>query len=250
MTTVKDIYDFLNTYCPYELAEEWDNPGLNVGRMDRPVERLLLALDPTEQAIAAAEAADCQLLLTHHPLIFSPEKQVNSETDTGRHILSLAEKGIAHIACHTNLDAAEGGVNTCLAACCGMEQSEEFSGLGRIGEVDTTVTELVTRLKKELPTEYCLGVRCHEEIRKIALVGGSGGSLLEDAVRLGCDTFVTGEYKHNHALFAREQGINLLMFGHYETEYIVLAPLAKALREAFPALTVTVLERSAPMEVL
>lgn len=248
--TVKDIYDFLNTYCPYDLAEEWDNPGLNVGRMDRPVERVLLALDATDQAIAAAEAADCQLLITHHPLIFSPEKQVNSETDTGRHILSLAEKGIAHIACHTNLDAAEGGVNTCLAVCCGLEQSEVFGGLGRIGAADTTLTALIARLKKELPAEYCIGVRAHEEVKKIALVGGSGGSLLEEAAALGCDTFVTGEFKHNHALFAREQGINLLMFGHYETEYIALAPLAEALKKAFPALTVTVLERKASLEIL
>ncbi len=246
--TVKDIYDFLNTYCPYEIAEEWDNPGLNVGRMEQPVNGVFLALDPTEEAILAAKAAGCQLLLTHHPLIFSPEKQVNDQTETGRHILTLAENGISHIACHTNLDAAEGGVNTCLAACCGLEKSESFAGLGRMGETETTFTDLVNRLKKALPSENCLGVFSHEEVRKIALVGGSGGSLLEDAIALGCDTFVTGEFKYNHALTAREAGINLLMLGHYETEYIVLAPLAEALKKAFPQLTVTVMERKAPVE--
>ncbi len=246
--TVRDIYEFLNTYCPYELAEEWDNPGLNVGRMDASVERVLLALDATDAAIAAAKAADCELLITHHPLIFSPEKQVTSETDTGRHILSLAEKGIAHIACHTNLDAAEGGVNTCLAACCGMEETQVFSGLGRYGAVETTASALIARLKKELPSDLCLGVLCHEDIRKIAVVGGSGGSLLEEAIALGCDTFITGEFKHNHALLAREQGVNLLMFGHYETEYIALAPLAQSLQKAFPALKVEVLGQNAPME--
>ncbi len=246
--TVKDIYEFLNTYCPYELAEEWDNPGLNVGRMFRPVERVFLALDATEEAIKAAKAADCQLLVTHHPLIFSPERQVNDATETGRHILALAESGISHIACHTNLDAAEGGVNTCLAACCGLESSEVFAGLGRMGETETTLTDLVNRLKKTLPTSFCLGVFSHEEVKKIALVGGSGGSLLDEAIALGCDTFVTGEFKYNHALTAREAGINLLMLGHYETEYIVLAPLAEAMKKAFPTLEVTVMERKAPIE--
>lgn len=246
--TVRTIYDFLNTYCPYEIAEEWDNPGLNVGRMDQPVDRVFLALDPTEEAIHAAKAAGCQLLLTHHPLIFSPEKQVNDGTETGRRILALAESGIAHIACHTNLDAAEGGVNTCLAACCGLEKTEIFAGLGRMGETETTLTALIGRLKKALPSELCMGVSSHEQVRKIALVGGSGGSLLDEAIALGCDTFVTGEFKYNHALTARESGINLLMLGHYETEYIVLAPLAEALQKAFPSLTVTVMERKAPIE--
>lgn len=245
---VKDIYEFLNTYCPYELAEDWDNPGLNVGRINRPVERVFLALDVTDEAIEAAKEVGCQLLITHHPLIFSPEKQVNDSTETGRHILQLAESGIAHIACHTNLDAAEGGVNTCLTACCGLETSEVFAGLGRMGETDTTFTALAERLKKVLPSEICLGVCAHEEVRKIALVGGSGGSLLNEAIAMGCDTFVTGEFKYNHALTAREAGINLMMLGHYETEYIVLAPLAEALKKAFPTLEVTVMERKAPIE--
>ncbi len=246
--TVRDIYEFLDQYCPYGLAEEWDNPGLNVGRMNQPVSKVFLALDPTQEAIDAAKEAGCQLLVTHHPLIFSPEKQINDATETGRHILSLAENGIAHIACHTNLDAAEGGVNTCLAACCGLEKSVVFADLGRFGETETTFTALKDRLKKELPSEHCTGVCAHEKVRRIALVGGSGGSLLEDAIAWGCDTFVTGEAKYNHVLTAREAGINLLMLGHYETEYIVLPPLAEALRKAFPALSVTVMERKAPME--
>ncbi|MBQ7779411.1 MAG: Nif3-like dinuclear metal center hexameric protein [Clostridia bacterium] len=246
--TVRDIYDFLNTYCPYELAADWDNPGLNVGHFDREVTKVLLAMDATEGAIKAAEG--CQLLITHHPLIFSPEKQVNSETATGRHILSLAERGIAHIACHTNLDAAEGGVNTCLAACCGMEQAELFCGIGRMGAVETTLTALAERLKKELPAQICLGVKAHEAVHTVAVVGGSGGSLLEDAARLGCDTFVTGEAKYSHYLLAKELGINLLVLGHYETEYIALPPLAAALKKQFPALEVCVLPYQSPMESL
>ncbi len=248
MITVKEIYDFLNTYCPYELAEEWDNPGLNVGHFDRPVNGVFLALDVTEQAITAAEKAGCQLLVTHHPLIFNPEKQINSESHVGNLILSLAEKGIAHIACHTNLDAAEGGVNTLLAACCGLKNTELFCEIGRMGETDTTFTALAQTLKEALPAENCLGVCCNEQVQKVAVLGGSGGGFVKDAAALGCDTLVTGEAKHDHALLARQLGINLLVAGHYETEYIAMPPLAEAMKRRFPALNVAVMERKAPIE--
>lgn len=250
MTTVQNIYDFLNTYCPYELAENWDNPGLNVGRRAAAVERILVALDITQEVIAAAKAVDCQLIITHHPLLFDGPRQINDDTAEGRRILALAESGIAHIACHTNLDAAEGGVNTCLARCCGLTQTELLGGIGRIGDTDTTLTTLAQRLKTELPAENCIGVRCHEPVHRIAVVGGSGGSLLEEAAKLGCDTFVTGEAKHHHTLLAQELGVNLLVLGHYETEYIALPPLAEALKKEFPALTVTIMAQNAPTESL
>ena len=239
--TVREIYEFLNEYCPYEAAMEWDDVGLNVGRMEREVTRVLLAMDVTDESIDAAAESGCELLLTHHPLIFDAPRQINGESYTGHRILRLAEQGIAHIACHTNLDAAEGGVNSCLAALCGLEENELFGGIGRIGNTETTLTALIARLKAGLPAASCLGVRCREEVRRIAVVGGSGGSMLKEAADLGCDTFVTGEFKHDHALLARDMGVNLLMLGHYETEYIALAPLAEALRDRFPQGSFTVL---------
>lgn len=250
MITVQNICDFLNTYCPFELAMEWDNAGLNVGRREAGVSRVLLAMDITEEVITAGAEAGCELIITHHPLIFNGLRQVTGDTVEGRRVLELAEKGIAHIACHTNLDAAEGGVNTLLAAACGMQETTLFGGLGRIGETQISLTDLAARLKTVLPACACIGVRDHEEIYRIAVVGGSGGSMLEGAIAEGCDTFVTGEAKHNHALLAEEQHINLLMLGHYETEYLALLPLADALRDAFPGLAVEVMPQKAPMENL
>lgn len=250
MTTIHDIYLFLNTYCPFDLAESWDNPGLNVGWSDRPAEKVLLAMDVTEDVIAAAAAAGCQLIITHHPLFLSPVSRITGDTPEGRRALLLAESGIAHIACHTNLDAAEGGVNTCLAAACGISSPEPFGGFGWLGACSTTLSALVERLKNRLPAALCTGVRCRETVSRIAVVGGSGGGLLEEAAALGCDTFVTGEAKHHHLLLAQELGINLLIFGHYETEAIVLPPLAAALEKAFPGLSFLIAERKPPMEIL
>ncbi len=248
MTTVKAIYDFLNEYCPFELAWEWDNPGLNVGHWGNPVEKVLLALDVTSEAIACAREKGCQLILTHHPLAMDPLKQWNDGNPTAALILKLAEAGIAHLACHTNLDACAGGVNTQLAAACGMEQTELFDGLGRMGEKSTTFAQLAEDLKKNLPAVCVKGVCSHEEVKRIAVVGGSGGSMLEEAAALGCDTFVTGEVKHHQALLAGELGLNLLVLGHYETEYIALPPLAEALKKNFPELGIELMPCKATLE--
>ena len=247
---VQTIYDFLNTYCPYDLAMDWDNPGLNVGRREREVSRVLLAMDITDRVIDRAIEQGCELIITHHPLIFDPLRQVNGDSPTAHYVLRLAENGIAHIACHTNLDAAEGGVNTLLAAACGMENAPLFGGIGRIADCETTLTALIANLKERLPAATCLGVKAHEAIHRIAVVGGSGGSMLEEAMEAGCDTFVTGEAKHNHALLAADCNINLLMLGHYETEYIALPPLAEALKAAYPALQVELMPHQAPLENL
>ncbi len=250
MTTIAEIYTFLDEYCPFSTAESWDHPGLNVGWRERTACNILLAMDPTPEAVEMAKKQGCQLLITHHPLSSAALTQWNSDSYTGRVLLQLAEAGISHIACHTNLDKAEEGVNTALASCCGLEKTTVFGGFGRWGQTETTVQTLVETLKKNLPTACCMGVVCHEEVRRLAVVGGSGGSLLEEAAALGCDTLVTGEAKHHQALVARELGVNLLIFGHYETEYIALPPLADALQKRFPSLTVGVLARKAPLERL
>ncbi len=236
MIKVFDILDFLNQACPFGLAEEWDNVGLNLGRAGAKVEKVLLALDADESAILAAKEQGCQLLLTHHPLLFDPLRQITDGTPAGHKALLLAESGIAHIACHTNLDAAQGGVNDHLAACCGMEHPEPFEGLGRMGDLEIDASALIGRLKERLPAKTCMGLIHHSQIHRAALVGGSGGSMLQAAWEQGCDTFITGEAKHDHALFARDHGMNLLILGHYETEYIVLEPLKAALEEHFEGL--------------
>ncbi|MBQ7034761.1 MAG: Nif3-like dinuclear metal center hexameric protein [Clostridia bacterium] len=248
MTTVRKIYEFLDTVCPFSLAEEWDNPGLNVGYADRRVSKVLIALDLTMEVICRAAERGCELIITHHPLIFDPIKQVNGDSAEGRRILALAANNIAHIACHTNLDAAQGGVNDVLAQICGLTETQPFWGIGRIGTAETDLSALIARLKDALQAD-CKSVRCTEEVSRVAIVGGAGGGALEqpDLLTAG-DTYITGEAKHHQLLIARERGINLLVLGHYETEYPVLAPLAQKLRAAFPEITFEEMPFEAPLE--
>ncbi len=250
MNTIHEILEYLNQVCPFELAEEWDNVGLNVGRGNAEVKTVLLALDVCEEAIQAAKERGCQLIITHHPLLFDGPRQINDSHLDGRRILALAENGIAHIACHTNLDAAPGGINDFIASLCDMQEIESLDGLGRMGKIPHSLSELAALLKKRIPAKTCLGVADHEQIGKAAIVGGSGGSMMEAAYHAGCDTFITGEAKHHHALMARDLHMNLLMFGHYETEYLIIEHLAALLQEQFPALTVHTLPHHPVLEQL
>ena len=251
MKTVQEIYEFLDTVCPYSLAEPWDNAGLNVGYRTRKVQKVLVALDLTMQTILAAKEKGCELIITHHPLLFDATKQINSDTAEGRRVMALAANNIAHIACHTNLDAAEGGVNDVLAELCGLENVEPFCNLGRIGTTDTTLSALAERLKAALHTDCCQAVCVQDAVGRVAVVGGAGGSFLEEPFALQAgDTFVTGEAKHHQLLIAKEQGINLLVLGHYETEYPVLIPLKERLEQAFPDITFELMPLEHPTESL
>ncbi len=248
MTTVRDIYDFLDTVCPFSLAEEWDNPGLNVGYSTRRVNKVLIALDLTMETIFKARELGCELILTHHPLIFEPMKQITGDSAEGRRILALAANNIAHIACHTNLDAAEGGVNDVLADLCNLTEVGPFGGIGRVGVTDTTLPALIDTLKDRLHTNID-AVCCTGKVGRVAIVGGAGGSLLEEPELLQAgDTYLTGEAKHHQLLIAKEKGINLLVAGHHETEYPVLAPLAEKLKAAFPEITFETMPFAAPTE--
>ena len=250
MTTVKDIYAFLDTLCPFSLAEEWDNPGLNVGYATRRVTKALVALDLSMAAIMKAQALGCELIITHHPLIFEPMKQITGDTAEGRRILALAANNIAHLACHTNLDAAQGGVNDVLAELCDLSETEPFWGIGRIGNAHTDLSALIDLLKEKLQAD-CKAVRCTEEVGRVAIVGGAGGGALEqpDLLKAG-DTYITGEAKHHQAIIAQEKGVNLLVFGHYETEYPALLPFFEKLKEAFPEITFELMPFEAPLETV
>ena len=257
MATVKDILTFMETLCPAYMQEDWDNVGLLCGRQSKAVKRILVALDPFEGVCREAVEMGADLLVTHHPLIFTAPKAITEESSVGRCILLLAENGIAAINAHTNLDLAPGGVNDVLAQKLGLQNVQVIDpvgedtkgqpyGLLRCGDVEETVLcDFLTHVKAQLGTPALRFVNGGKAVRKVAVGGGACAGEFYAALAAGCDTFVTSDVKYNQFWDARELGLNLIDAGHFYTENPVVPVMAAKLKEAFPDVEVKVSETHA-----
>ncbi len=245
MAKVKDIRDYLDGRVPFSTKLDFDNVGLLAGEPEKEVHRALCALDVTDAVIEEAAALGAELIVAHHPLIFHALKSVCSDELVGRRIYALARSGISAICLHTNLDAAAGGVNDALMDALGCEDVRTLGGSGaipRFGRLPqpTDLQAFLARTKRALDAN---GLRYVDGGRACCVVGccgGSGGDFLEEALAVGCDTFVTADVKHDRFLAAAELGINLVDGGHFSTENVVVPRLRQMLLEGFPALDVRV----------
>lgn len=251
MAAVKDIFAFLDGKAPFAYQLNFDNAGFLVGRGDRQVKKLLVALDITPEVIGEAVERDCQLIVSHHPVIWDKLGQVTDESTTGKKVLALIEHGIAAICAHTNLDAVEEGVNTQLARRVGLGETVPLEedgvdaqgrpyGIGRVGELPAAMSlaDFAAQVKRGLELAGVRVMDAGAPVHRVAVGGGACGGMLEQVKAMGCDTFLTSELKHDVYLEARALGVNLLDAGHYSTETVVCPALAGWLKEAFPEVEV------------
>ena len=253
MTCVSDILKLVESLAPRSMKMDWDNVGLNCGRMDRAVTKILVALDPFTHVCREAKEWGADLLVTHHALIWKPGF-VTDQTVQGCNTLFLIENGIAHINAHTNLDQAPGGVNDVLASTlglenirvidpCGVTEAGESWGLLRMGEVNQQdITGFAATVKEKLHCDGLRYVSGGKPVRKVAVGGGACGDGLLDALQAGCDTFVTSDIKYNQFWDAHDLGLNLIDAGHFHTENPVVSVLAEKIAAAFPGVEVKISE--------
>ena len=245
MATVADILKFVETVAPPYMKEDWDNVGLNCGHMDRPVTKILVALDPFPHVCREAKEIGADLLVTHHALIWKPGFITDANAQ-GRNTLFLIENGIAHINAHTNLDQSPGGVNDVLAAKLGLENVEIVNpqngiGLMRCGDVAAQPLEnFLATVKEQLDCDGLRYVDGGKPVRKVAVGGGSCAGGMWEVLAAGCDTFVTADIKYNQFWDAQDLGINLIDAGHFHTENPVVAVLADKIAAAFPEIQVEI----------
>ena len=245
MTTVADILKYIETIAPPYMKEDWDNVGLNCGRMDRQVTKILVALDPFEAACLEAKEFGAELLVTHHALLWKPGFLTDQDTQ-GKNTLFLIENGIAHINAHTNLDLAPGGVNDVLAATLGLENIAVINPVGTDGEgrpygllrsgtaKEQSLDTFLASVKKNLKCDGLRYVDGGKPVRKVAVGGGSCADGMLEALDAGCDTFVTSDIKYNQFRTAYELGLNLIDAGHFHTENPTMPLLAEKIQAAFP----------------
>lgn len=229
--TIREIIAFADTIAPLDTAEEWDNVGLLVGDEKAEVSRVLLALDITPAVIAEARDRGAQLIISHHPVIFSPISVLRP--DSAEYL--LAKYGIAALCLHTNLDRAKEGVNTALGRALGLKHAvlypDDFILVGE-PEKEYTAEDYAALIKERLNAP---SVRFTEgRVSRAAVSSGGGGEGVELFEKYGFDAFVTGEMKHHQYLYAQAHGVAAFDAGHFSTEDVVIAPLRGMLKERFP----------------
>lgn len=237
---VGDILAALDVLAPTHLAEDWDNVGLQLGSRDWPVKRVMTALDPTPAVIREVQDREGHVLVTHHPLIFSPLRALDLDTPLGRILEALFARRIAVIAAHTNLDAVRGGVNDVLASYFPLEGVRMLSsgdhdregGLGRVGHLAnrTSLAALAASLKArmELPHIRFAG-NPQLPVQRVALCSGSGSSMIGAFLESDADVFVTGDVRYHDAREIEGHGRGVIDVGHYESEHIILDVLTQKL---------------------
>ena len=241
MPTVAEIERALFAWAPKELAASWDNVGLLVGSGATEVRCALIALDVTERVADEAIERGAQLIVAHHPVMncrWHAVQNVLDDNEQGRTLTKLLRSGVSAICMHTNLDAADGGVNDILAHLLGLEDICQLNEekIGRVGTLkcEKTLEEFLPVVVKSL---HCKGLRYRDggkPVRRVAVGGGACAEYIPCAAALGCDTFVTADLKYHEFLGA--EGINLIDAGHFETENPVCEAIRAYLTDRFPQL--------------
>ena len=255
--TIGETVDFLNGKFPERAAEDFDNPGLIFGDRDWEVSSVLVALDATDEVVSHAVSIGADLIVTHHPMIFSSIKKVNSETFLGRKLLKLGEHKIACYATHTNYDIyrmgelcdgilglKDSGVLDVTEEVRRDTDSEEprLLGLGTIGNLPEAMplSGLAELVKEKFSID---AVRFFgepdREVRKVALLPGSGKSCIDAALKKDADVMITGDIDHHTGIDTLQEGMALIDAGHYGIEHVFIKDVSELLRKEFPELSIT-----------
>ena len=226
---IKEVVSALELFAPLPLQESYDNAGLQLGLTETEVSGALLCLDVTEEMVDEAVEKGCNLIVSHHPLIFHKLNRITEDDFVQRIVMKAIRRNITIVSMHTNLDNARGGVNFKMADKLGLTDADFFAsrtiegvacGSGVIGALPEPLSaERFIQKLKDVFHVSC--AQCNHllsrPIRRVALCGGAGSFLLEDAVKANADTFVTGEM-HYHEFFGHDDEIQIAVIGHYQSE--------------------------------
>ena len=240
--TIIELYNALEARIPRSLSCPWDNDGLAVcPDKNAPVTGVYISLDATEEAVNTAVLQGCNVILTHHPLLFRGIKAICDETTVSRKVIELIQKGLTAMSFHTRLDTVDGGVNDTLAACLGLldvtsfgdRDNPEGKEMGRIGYLEQPMTPeaFAAHVKKCLRAPAVIYAPAEKRISRVAVLGGGGDGDVSAAMRAGADAYVTGELKYHQLCDIPFEGMTLVEAGHYHTEFPVCAVLSDMVKE-------------------
>ena len=246
---IQDVLSALEQFAPLPLQESWDNAGLQVGLTEAEVSGALLCLDVTEAVVDEALEKGCNLIVSHHPLLFRGLKTISDLTDVQRTV----KNDVAVVSMHTNMDNAQGGVNFKMAEKLGLTDVQFMApktvdgvtcGSGIIGQLAEPLAAeaFVAKVKQAFGVACAMTNQLLERpVSRVALCGGAGDFLLDEAVKAGADAFITGEM-HYHQYFGYEQQIQICVIGHYQSEQYTTEVFRDIINERCPGVRTEIAE--------
>ena len=255
----KDIIDIIERTYPRQAAMEWDNVGLLVGRTDKEVNSVLVALDLTDEVLKEAVESKVDMIVTHHPLIFAPLKKITNEHFIGNRVVNLLQHDISYYAMHTNYDVL--GMAQLSGDLFGLNSTEALDvtdlesqeGIGRIGDLEHTITleDCCKQVKERfaLPAVKVFG-DMKQEIKRVAISPGSGKSMLKAALAKKADVLITGDIDHHEGIDAVAQGTAIIDAGHYGLEHIFIKDMTEYLRDNLSDVSVEKVAISHPFQII
>ena len=244
---VKEIIKVIEDFAPLSVQEGWDNSGLCIGSPEAEVNGVLLALDCTPELVDEAVACGADMIVTHHPLIFSGLKKISPETKVGLAVMKAISAGVSIYAAHTSADKVLAGVSGDMARRLGLSDVEvlqkdgDQTGLGVVGNLPVPMPsdEVIALVKKSFGLKVMkASMPLEGKISRVAMCGGSGGSLIGEARRSGAQLYISGDISY-HNFFA-EDGFMIMDIGHYESEIGIVEILFALLKKNFPTFAVRI----------
>ena len=244
---VKDIIRVIEEFAPLSLQEGWDNSGLCIGSPEDPVTSVLFGLDCTPELVDEAVACGADMIVTHHPLIFSGLKKISPDNKVGEAVIKAIKAGISIYAAHTSADKVIAGVSGAMAARLGLEnvrildEDGDGTGLGVVGDLPHPLTSdgAVALVKERFGLEMMKTSRPLEGmISRVAMCGGSGGSLIGAAMRSGAQLYISGDISYHN--FFTADGFMIMDIGHYESEIEIVDILFSLIKKKFPTFAVRI----------
>ena len=243
----RDIINVIEEFAPLSIQEKWDNSGLCIGSPDADVTSVLIGLDCTPELVNEAVECGADMIVTHHPLIFSGLKKISPEDQVGAAVIKAISNGISIYAAHTSADKVIAGVSGAMAAKLGLEnvrildEDGEGTGLGVVGDLPEPLTaaEAVSLVKDRFALKAMRTSRPVEgRISRVAMCGGSGGSLIGAAMASGAQLYISGDISYHN--FFTKDGFMIMDIGHYESEIEIVDILFSLLRKKFPTFAVRI----------
>lgn len=261
---IKRILNYLEQTIPLRYACSWDNSGLQVGHSNQDIKRVYVALDATEEVVNDAIAKECDMIITHHPLLFSAIKQITGDTSTGRKLLALLRNDVAVYSAHTSFDAVPGGMGDLTATLLqlrGVTPLEPMNGpdetpwgIGVVGNLPAPMSlqEFCDLVKGTFRLEHVnvfpvAGME--NRVLRVAICPGSGRSMFDAVEACGADVFLSGDIGHHEGIDLVDMGCNVVDAGHHGLEKIFVPFMAENLRNAFPEIEVCTAKAAGPFIV-